>query len=334
MRTRLSALVMSMIVVLAFASAATAGLNERSAALGALRDAEETAYLGNAGSIDVGPGHPSILFSLLDSKAGNDNGVIGSTDTLIADLTKLSRTVSGLVAEDDDFNLVQVESVTVTGYTFTERLSLLSTKLYAVLELLPDAGINNEVHRQRAIDRTLQAIADVEAMAEQVESNLRHVRTVGGVLVTQCLYAVEPVSGTLSFRTWYDIEEEWDYGFVEVSDDVGFTWEPLEGSIATYSENPNDSTAWANSSVAGYRETWAAITGASGSWVEAIFVIPDDPASPGEPMVRFCYYTDELTEGAGWYIDDVTVNGFSDDFGSGSDGWFLDGWEVTVSGPE
>jgi hypothetical protein len=72
-----------------------------------------------------------------------------------------------------------------------------------------------------------------------------------------------PVGGTLTFWTRYDIEEVWDNGFVEDSTDGGTTWMPLVGNISRTSNDPNSSTAWANSLVGGQPSTDTAITGSS-----------------------------------------------------------------------
>ena len=42
----------------------------------------------------------------------------------------------------------------------------------------------------------------------------------------------------LTFRTQYDIEEDWDYAYVEYSDDDGATWHSADGDLST-STNPN-----------------------------------------------------------------------------------------------
>ncbi len=131
---------------------------------------------------------------------------------------------------------------------------------------------------------------------------------------------------TLTFATWFDIEEEWDYGFVEVSTDSGASWMPIPGSITITSYNPNNSTAWANSLVSGQPSTDTAITGNSGGWTTASFTLPADT----DLLIRFNYYTDEAVNGQGWFIDDVAVNGFSDGFEFGAADWDLGGWSWTT----
>jgi hypothetical protein len=147
----------------------------------------------------------------------------------------------------------------------------------------------------------------------------------GGSLLTDRTLAIdETVGGTLTFQTWFNIEEEWDYGFVEASTDGGATWEPLEGSITRSSSNPNGSTAWANA-LGTATSTDAAITGSSGGWVDATFDLPAN----ANVLVRFNYYTDEFFEEQGWYIDDVQVGGFADGFESGGGAFSLGGWQIT-----
>lgn len=166
--------------------------------------------------------------------------------------------------------------------------------------------------------------AAVSGVAPHSESY--EVASGGGHLLTDRMLVLNvPVGGSLTFWTWFDIEYEWDYGFVEVSTDDGTTWMPIPGSITSYSENPNNSTAWANSLVGGQASTDTAITGSSGGWVEATFSLP-----AGSVLVRFSYYTDEAVNGQGWFIDDVNVNGFTDDFEVGYSNWTLGGWQWTT----
>ena len=146
----------------------------------------------------------------------------------------------------------------------------------------------------------------------------------GNMLTDRMLTLLNPVSlasgGTLSFWTWYDLEEEWDYGFVEVSTDNGGTWAKIPGSITRHSVNPNHSTAWKNA-LGDATSSDVVITGNSGGWVPATFSLP-----AGDVLVRFSYYTDEAVNGAGWYIDALSIDGFSDGFEGGPGAWNLDGW--------
>ena len=41
-------------------------------------------------------------------------------------------------------------------------------------------------------------------------------------------------SATLNFDAWYEIEEGWDYAFVQVSEDNGATWKSLSNENTTF----------------------------------------------------------------------------------------------------
>ncbi|MCO6450761.1 MAG: immune inhibitor A [Caldilineales bacterium] len=121
---------------------------------------------------------------------------------------------------------------------------------------------------------------------------------------------------TLQFRTWYDIEENWDYAYVMVSEDNGDTWTLLETDMTTR-ENPQG-----NAYGPGY-------TGPSGGWV-----LQEVDLSPyaGQPIqVRFEYITDAAVTGSGMFIDDVAIPeiGYFEDFESGPGDWQSEGWLLT-----
>lgn len=94
----------------------------------------------------------------------------------------------------------------------------------------------------------------------------------------------------LTFWTWYDIEDNWDYAYVELSTDGGITYNSIPGSITT-NNNPNDANAGNG------------ITGYSGGWVLATF----DLSSYVGQMVclNIRYATDASVMGEGIYIDDI-----------------------------
>ena len=122
-------------------------------------------------------------------------------------------------------------------------------------------------------------------------------------------------SATLRFRVWFEVEKEWDYGYVEVSRDEGVTWDIIEAP-GTSPRNP-----LGNSFGHGY-------TGESGSWLEAEV---DLTAYAGQRvLLRFHYVTDGAINRSGLCLDRISVPeiGFADT-GMESDGWQVDGFVLT-----
>ena len=116
-------------------------------------------------------------------------------------------------------------------------------------------------------------------------------------------------AATLKFRVWFDVEDDWDYGYVEVSTDGGVTWDIIKAP-STSPANPVG-----NSFGPGY-------TGASGGWIDE--EIDLKPYVGKRVLLRFHYVTDEAINGAGICFDDISVSeiGFSDTAGENV------GWEV------
>jgi hypothetical protein len=124
---------------------------------------------------------------------------------------------------------------------------------------------------------------------------------------------------TLQFWTWYDIENEWDYGYVMVSNDDGATWNILRGPSTT-DANPNgNSYGW------GY-------TGRSAdgpSWIEA--QIDLSPYAGQRILLRFEYITDDAINYPGWAIDDIAIPelGYLDGAEDGIGDWLAEGFVTT-----
>ncbi len=120
-------------------------------------------------------------------------------------------------------------------------------------------------------------------------------------------------NATLQFWTWYHLEEDWDYAYVEVSTDDGATWQILTTPSGTPANPNGNSFGW------GY-------TGSSNGWIqEEIDLSP----YAGQPiLLRFEYITDDAVNQPGFVIDDVTIPeiGYSTDFESDEDGWQPDGF--------
>ena len=119
-------------------------------------------------------------------------------------------------------------------------------------------------------------------------------------------------TATLRFNIWHALEENWDFAYVEVSEDGGETWTILETTL-TSDENPNG-TAFG-----------PGITGISRGWLEDSV---DLTAYAGkEVLVRFEYVTDDAVNGRGLCLDDFAIDeiGWADD-AEDDGGWEADGF--------
>ncbi len=119
-------------------------------------------------------------------------------------------------------------------------------------------------------------------------------------------------SATLNFWTWYDIEEEYDFGYLGLSTDGGTTWQLLE-TDATTNDNPHG-----NNFGNGY-------TGTS-EWVEQ--TVDLSTYAGQEILVGFHYVTDDALNQNGFVVDDVSIPelNYAEDFEAGSEGWEFAGW--------
>jgi hypothetical protein len=125
-------------------------------------------------------------------------------------------------------------------------------------------------------------------------------------------------SATLRFRTWYDVEEGWDYAYVAASGDGGQTWRALGGQQTT-DYDPVE---------AAYGPGY---TGQSAGWAQEVI---DLSAYAGKPvLLRFEYVADDASSLTGFAVDDIEIPeiGFVD--GAESTGaWAAEGF-VRVSRP-
>ncbi|WP_323703756.1 immune inhibitor A domain-containing protein [Mammaliicoccus sp. Dog046] len=98
----------------------------------------------------------------------------------------------------------------------------------------------------------------------------------------------------LNFKTWYDIEPGYDYGYVQVSTDDGQNWENVEGNI-TNNDDPDGSG----------QNQGNGIDGKSNKYVDAKF---DLSKYDGKKVkLRFSYITDKYETYPGWFIDQIKV---------------------------
>jgi immune inhibitor A len=120
-------------------------------------------------------------------------------------------------------------------------------------------------------------------------------------------------NATLNAWLWYDIEKDFDYGFVEVSSDNGATWDTLKGQH-TVGSNPNG-TNFGN----GY-------TGRDGQWYQEHYDL--SPYAGKRILVRFEYITDDAFNATGMLVDDISIPelNYSDNVENGDGGWQADGF--------
>jgi hypothetical protein len=143
-----------------------------------------------------------------------------------------------------------------------------------------------------------------------------------------------PASGaTLYFYTYYEIEDNWDYGYVEVYDRDTGEWYTLDAPgtvnyVAHAQDNPNvpDGREPSDYEDAG---RWHAFTGNSNGW---ILVSMDLSPFAGHTIdLYFRTWQDGAFTLQMMYVDDISIPeiGFFDDVEAGEDGWTPDGWYVT-----
>jgi hypothetical protein len=125
---------------------------------------------------------------------------------------------------------------------------------------------------------------------------------------------------TLTFSTWFGIEEGFDYGYVMASRDGGRTWDILQGRSTT-AENKLDNSF-------GHAYTGKSGGGPQPRWIEESVDLT--PYAGGRVLVRFQYITDEAVNTEGWAIDDIAIPelGFLDN-AEGDGGWKMEGFVRT-----
>ena len=127
----------------------------------------------------------------------------------------------------------------------------------------------------------------------------------------------------MTVRMWYDIEEDYDYGYVLASRD-GRKWDILPGQRTT-TDNPSGNSfghAYTARSAASRRA-------ATPDWVQESF---DLRAYAGEKIwLRFEYVTDDAVNAPGWFIDNIEIPaiGYAPDWQDGTAGWESEGWLLT-----
>lgn len=117
-------------------------------------------------------------------------------------------------------------------------------------------------------------------------------------------------TATLNFDNYLDIEEQWDFGVVQVSTDSGKTWKSLA--------NEHTRTDVVEEGYPKIKENVPGFTGNIKAWQEESFDLSDYAGQ--KVLVSFRYLTDWGHTDGGWFIDNIEIPeiGYSND-GSSTD---------------
>ncbi|MDX9992444.1 MAG: immune inhibitor A [Anaerolineales bacterium] len=112
----------------------------------------------------------------------------------------------------------------------------------------------------------------------------------------------------ISFQTWYDLEQDYDYLYLVASTDNGATWKILLTPSGTAEDLSGNSYGW------GYN-------GASNGWQKETVDLSEFAGK--KVLLRFEYVTDAAVNGEGLLLDDVSVPAvdYFSDFESDEGGW-------------
>jgi immune inhibitor A len=123
---------------------------------------------------------------------------------------------------------------------------------------------------------------------------------------------------TLSYWTWYDIEKDFDYVYLEVSLDGGEHWQIINTPSGTDTNPTGANYGWGYSGLSG--------NNASAKWIQETVDI--SMFAGKNVQIRFDYITDAEVNGEGFLLDDISIpeiNYFSD-FENNDGGWQANGF--------
>jgi immune inhibitor A len=121
--------------------------------------------------------------------------------------------------------------------------------------------------------------------------------------------------GDLTATVRYDIEEGWDYAFLEASSDGGDTWTQLD----TSQSYPGADQGTFNGSGTGISGT------TDGEWVDLTATVPD-----GTNALRWRYRTDGAATFPGFQVDNITLDGTVIGDAETDGDWTFDGFTATT----
>ncbi len=266
----------------------------------------------------------------------DDLNGLSSVDEVLADLSIKDPTTGTQIGADDVFLDWVVTNYIKDEYNVAERFKYLSypdapefTPTEVIREC-PTGQMAREVHQYAADYIELDCSGDytlrftgqqsVKVLPEDpIEGSYAFWSNKGdhSDMTLTREFDLRDVSAPISLQywTWYDLEEDYDYLFLEISTNGG-DWRIIRTPSST-SENPSgNSYGW------GYN----GLSGGVGSWIRETV---DLSSYAGEVIkVRFEYITDAAVHGEGFLLDSVAVPeiGYSTGFETDNGGWVPEGF--------
>lgn len=193
---------------------------------------------------------------------------------------------------------------------------------FAAAQYASDPYIVNLDSGASTLDVSIEAPASVVIIPDQGVNQSRFMYSnradMSDSMLTRAFDLTGVEDATLNFRLWYDLEDDWDYGYLMVSTDDGASWQMLEGAH-TSANNPHN---------AAYG---TAYNGESGGWINETVSLSD--FADQEILLRFEVITDDGVNRPGMAIDDLEIPeiGYFEDFEAGCDDWEAAGWANIVN---
>jgi hypothetical protein len=134
---------------------------------------------------------------------------------------------------------------------------------------------------------------------------------------------------TLQFSTWYEIEKNYDYGFVSVSADGGKTWTTLKGRTTTDSDPQGHNFGNGLTGVSGAPEA-EPDKGTRAEWIDEQMDLT--PFAGKKILLRFWVVNDEGYNAQGMLLDNIRIPelSYSDGAEDGEGGWQAQGFVRTT----
>ncbi|WP_084502720.1 immune inhibitor A domain-containing protein [Microbacterium indicum] len=127
-----------------------------------------------------------------------------------------------------------------------------------------------------------------------------------------------PEGGELTAQVDYDIEEGWDFAYLEISTDGGQTWASVANDHST-DDDPNGSNL--GNGITGATDGWEPLTADLSAYAGS------------DALVRFRYVTDTAVANPGLQVDDIAVgDALSTDVEDGAPEWTRDGFVLVEDG--